>query len=107
MFGSGVRIGMGITAAAVRQTRHGLLLALAACTVVAVGASARGAAECRIATATPQTAGTALWASAWPQTNSISLLILNNRWGRVAAAPKEARDEASKGAEDDEALRRR
>ena len=42
---------------------------------------AKSPAECRIGAPTPRATGSAHWASAWPQTNSISLLILSNRLG--------------------------
>ena len=64
MYGNGAVIGMAITALARRPTLKDQLRALHACTVVAVGAAARGAAECRFATATTQTAGATTWGCA-------------------------------------------
>ena len=55
MFGNGVRTGMVAIAAIARRIHQVLLQALTACTVVAVGATARGTALCRSGT-TPRLA---------------------------------------------------
>ena len=66
MYMNGAAIGMEITAVARRPILRDLIRALSACTVVAVGSTTRGTAECRIVAEATQTTGTTTWGCALP-----------------------------------------
>lgn len=76
MWKSGVRTGMETTVAVLRRIPQVLLRALLVSIVAVVGPSARGAAVCRTAPSSRQTAGGAASGCALPFSSSIERNIL-------------------------------